>query len=303
MGSSSGGTVGAGRECAMTRILIHRLFVLSLRLAGVAAILVVLLEVGFGWLREESIHVWNASLSSPLPLDFSPEGSDPVLYVWEAFLRSLPALVISFLGIWLIGYGWGVLGARFRKAGVAWFLRFPFAVGACFPGFWIVILVALYSYLVWERPGFADEIRVDRGPDLVRWWNATVISVPLILVGASRLLKGVGEVLKEQFGRLDRGALFLLGKSSEDIFYRRVFRPSVKNLVGLMDQAVPLTLGGLVIVETAFHHDGIGSACIEGIREGEVSVVFLSAFFLAMLAGVFTWLRECIVCSMERREG
>lgn len=286
----------------MMHFLIRRLLILSLRIGSIAAVLLVLIEIGFGWLREDSIHVWNLAFSAPVSPELSPSGESAVTWVWRAFGNSVPTLLIAMLGIWMIGYGWGILGSRFRSLGASFLLRAPFGIAACFPGFWLVILISLYSYFVWERPGFADEIRVEQGPDLVVWWNASVVALPLILVGSSRLLRAVSSVLTDRAAEAHRGAFFLLGASSEEVFYQQVCRPVRHQLAELLDRVFPLTLGGLVIVETAFHQGGIGFAFVKGIREGSTSVVFLSAFLIACLGAILALVRECLVYWLERRE-
>ena len=84
--------------------------------------------------------------------------------VWERTLSSSKIWLIAFGGTLLIGYSWGVLSARLRRFRFSALLGLPFSMMACAPGFWFVVVVAIYSYFAWERPGFADEVVVQSTP-------------------------------------------------------------------------------------------------------------------------------------------
>ncbi len=285
----------------MIRIVLRRSLVLFLRLGGIGLGLLLLIEISFGVLGRQSVHIWNLSLFDSVPAEISASGSGTFVLLHESFLTSLPSLLIAFLSTWLVGYGWGILGARLRKWGGAFALRLPFLLIASFPGFWLVLLIAIYSYFVWERPGFADELRVEQGPDLIRWWNASVVALPLIIVGVSQQLRGVLGVLLKHEKQVALPDLILLGYCYEDVFYGQILRRAKIDLLRLADVAVPISLGALVVTEVAFQQDGLGKLFVVGIRNGFVPLVFGSAFVLSMIGAGSMFFRECLVATLEAR--
>jgi ABC-type dipeptide/oligopeptide/nickel transport system permease component len=277
----------------MARILIYRLFVSTIRFAAAGLALFVLLELAFCVIGGSDRHVWQAESYDPVPPELSVR---PVS--WAGLLEdrvgmSLPVLVICVPGILLIGYSWGVLGARLRRFHGAGLLSVPFSLFACLPGFWFVVLVAIYSCFEWKRPGFANDLVVEEGPDLLRWWHAAVVALPALAAGAAWQIRAVSAVLEREVTRPYVRGLFMAGCREDEIFYRNVVRRSLPALFALSDRPFPALVGSLVCLEYAFRYPGIASLLVESVRIGSYGGILLSSLAIAAFLSVARLFSEC----------
>ncbi len=286
----------------MLRIVLQRLLVSILRFAAAGLALLALMEFSFCVLGGSDRHVWEAASYGPVPPELSPR---PVSWagLFEDRVRtSLPVLLLCVPSIFLIGYSWGVLGARLRRFHGARVLAAPFSLFACVPGFWFVVLVAIYSYFHWGRPGFGNDLVVEGGPDPLTWWHAAVVALPTVAAGAAWQIRAVSDVLeKEVTGSYVRG-LFLAGYSDEDIFYRNAFRRALPRLVAVSGGTLSSVAGGLVCLEYAFRYPGMGSLLVESVKGGEYGGVLLSALSLAAFLSAMALFSEIAVALIRPKE-
>jgi peptide/nickel transport system permease protein len=278
----------------MIRHLLQRCLVASIRFTAAAIGLLLLMEFSFVVLAGSKVHVWDPAAYGAVPAELSPRPAG-----WGRLLRargeaSGRILLLAVPSVLLIGYSWGILGARLRRQRVATLLAAPFAGFACAPGFWFVGLVAIYSYFHWQRPGFANDLVVERGPDLLAWWHAAVVALPALAAGAAWQIRAVAAVLEREVAQPRLRSAFIAGAPDEEIFYRRALRRSRSALFALADRAVPALLGGLVVLEPAFRYPGIGSLLVESIRLGSYPGILLASLSLTALATVATVLREIL---------
>ncbi len=276
----------------MIRHLLQRLLVATIRFAAAGIALLVLMEFAFCVLGESDRHVWHAESYTPVPPELA---SRPL--TWEELLRERLAmtgrvLLLAVPGILLVGHAWGILGARLRRYRIARLLSAPFAAFACVPGFWFVVLVAIYSYFHWQRPGFADDLVVGRGPDLLSWWHAAVVALPGLAAGIAWQIRAVAGELEREAAQPWVRSLFLAGANDEEIFYGRVLRRSAPNLAALADGTLPALLGSLVVLEPAFRYPGLGSLLVDSIRLGSYPGILLAALSLVAFATAAAFLRE-----------
>jgi len=162
------------------------------------------------------------------------------------------------------------------------------------PGFWFVVLVAIYSYFHWQRPGFANDLVVERGPDLLTWWHAAVVALPAMAGGAAWQIRAVAAVLERETARPWVRGLFVAGANDEEIFYGRAIPRAAVSLAALLDRPVAAILGSLVVVESAFRYPGLGSLLVESVRLGSYPGILLASLSLAAIVLVATLLRELI---------
>lgn len=290
----------------MIRHFFQRLLVTLLRLGGAALAILLLIEFSFGVLGGSSLggsshHIWESGISDPVPDSLSPGGGA----TWGGILarsggNSALVLGIAYGTTLLVGYAWGVLSARFRRIRLGWFLGLPLHLLACVPAFWFVVMVAVYSFFAWERPGFANDVVVEQGPDLVRLWNAAVVALPLAAVAAAWQVRAVSGVIQAEANRPFVAGLYLAGFRREDIFYRNVLGRAGARLLEKLDTTLPVILGGMIVAEWAFHYDGIGSLTVDSIRAGSGLGVFLGVFSMAVIVGAAGLLRECLAWWAER---
>lgn len=265
----------------MLRIVLQRLLVSVLRFAAAGLALVALMEFSFCVIGGSDRHVWNPVSYGPVPAELSARPVSWTGLFDDRVRMSLPVLVLSVSPILLVGYSWGVLGARLRRFHGARLLAAPFSFLACIPGFWFVVLVAIYSCFHWGRPGFANDLIVERGPDLLTWWHAAVVALPVAAAGAAWQIRAVSGVLeREVTGSYLRG-LFLTGHSDEDIFYRNAFRRALPELFAVSHRSLSSAAGALVCLEYAFRFPGMGSLLVESTKAGNYGGILLSGMTLA----------------------
>lgn len=278
----------------MIRHLLQRSLVAAMRFTAAALGLLLLMEFAFIVLAGSKVHVWDPSAYGAVPAELSPR---PI--GWGELLRERGTatgriLLLAVPGVLLVGYSWGILGARLRRQRAATLLAAPFAAFACVPGFWFVGLVAIYSYFHWQRPGFANDLVVERGPDLLAWWHAAVVAVPALAAGAAWQIRSIAAVLEREVSQPWVRGAFVAGANDEEIFYRRALRRSQGALLALADRALPALLGGLVILEPAFRYPGIGTLLVESIRLGNYPGILLASLVLTALTTTAAFLREVL---------
>ena len=252
------------------------------------------MEFSFVVMGEAERHVWSPEAYGAVPPELAPR---PL--TWEGLIQSRAAgtarvLVLVIPSVLLIGYSWGMLGARLRRYHAARLLAAPFAAFACVPGFWFVVLVAIVSFFHWQRPGFANDLVVERGPDLLAWWHAAVVALPAMAGGAAWQIRAVAAVLERETARPWVRGLFVAGANDEEIFYGRAIPRAASSLAALLDRPVAAILGSLVVVESAFRYPGLGSLLVESVRLGSYPGILLASLSLALIVLMATLLRELI---------
>lgn len=278
----------------MIRHFLQRVLVALIRFSAVGFALLLLTEFSFVVVGEAEQHVWSPEAYGVVPEELAPR---PL--TWEGLLQTRATgtarvLILVIPSVLLIGYSWGLLGARLRRYHTARLLAAPFAAFACVPGFWFVVLVAIYSYFHWQRPGFANDLVVERGPDLLAWWHAAVVALPAMAGGAAWQIRAVAGVLERETARPWVRGLFVAGANDEEIFYGRAIPRAAASLAALLDRPVAAILGSLVGVESAFRYPGLGSLLVESVRLGSYPGILLASLSLAAIVLVATLLRELI---------
>lgn len=276
----------------MIRYLLQRLFVLSVRLILAGLGILLLIELAFGVLGGSDQHVWMMDFSQPPPEGFSSAASSWTNLFVDRMGKTSLVLLLCYGSALLIGYGWGILAARLRRFRAVWLLALPWSVLACLPGFWFVVVVAIYSFFEWQRPGFANDIVVETGPDLLGIWNAAVVALPVLGIAASWQLRAVSAVVEKNAGRPFVKALYLTGYHDEDIFYSNVLKRGAAELISLIDRTLPVILGSLICLEWAFRYDGFGSLLVDSIKAQSIPGIFLSSMWMITVIGIAATVRE-----------
>lgn len=279
----------------MLRILLHRLIVGVIRLGAASMALLVLIELSFCVIGGSDRHVWLPGSYGPVPAELSNHQLSWGGLVRERMRATLPVLFLCISGIFLVGYNWGVLGARLRRFHAPRILSAVFSFLACVPAFWFVVIVAIYSYFHWQRPGFANDVVVEQGPDLLSWWNAAVLALPAMAAAVAWQIRAVSGVLEKEVAHPYVRGLFLSGFSDEDIFYRNAFRRSLPSLVALSDRTFPSLMGGLICLEYAFRYPGIGSLLVESVLLQSYGGIIASSLWMMSWVSLLVWIRECAI--------
>jgi len=278
----------------MIRHLLHRLIVSAVRLIAAGIALLVLLELSFCVFGGSDDHVWMPESYGPVPPELAPRPLDWLELMSERSVATGRVLLLAIPGILLVGYAWGILGARLRRFHAARLLAAPFAAFACVPGFWFVGLVAIYSYFHWQRPGFANDLVVERGPDLLTWWHASVVALPAMAAGIAWQIRAVSTVLEREAGSQWVRGLSVAGFDNEEIYYGNVLRRATPAFAALFDRNFPALLGGLAVLESAFRYPGMGALLVDSVKSGSYSGILLSSLAMTAFATLATLLRELV---------
>ncbi len=273
---------------------LQRTLVAVIRLAAVGMALFLLIEFSFSVVGGRRGPLWEGGLFTPVPAELVTQPLSWKRLLLERFFASGRVLLLAVPTLLLVGYAWGILGARRRRFRIAQLLSAPFAAFACVPGFCFVVLVAAYAYFYWQRPGFADELVVEQGPDLLAWWHAAVVALPAVAAGIAWQIRAVATELEREMSAPWVRGLALAGASSEEIFYARLLPRARFRLAALSDGFLPALLSQLVILEPAFRYPGLGSLLVDSIRLGNPSGILLAGLSLAWIATVATWTRELL---------
>ena len=279
----------------MVRIFFHRLVVALIRFGAAGMALLVLIELSFCVIGDSDRHVWLRDSYGPVPAELSDKGVSWGELVHDRMSATLPVLGLCLSGVFLVGYNWGVLGARLRRFHAARLLSAAFSAFACLPGFWFVVMVAIYSYFHWQRPGFANDVVVEEGPDLLSWWNACILALPAMAAAVGWQIRAVSGVLERELSRPYVRGLFASGYSDEDIFYSNVFRRSLPSLLALSDRTIPALTGSLICLEYAFRYPGMGSLLVESVLLQNYGGIIASSLWMMGWVSLFVLIKDCTV--------
>ncbi len=284
----------------MAKFIVKRLSIAAVRFIGIALILLVLMELSYCILGDNNRHVWEAaSYSATVPEGMPHQGQNWVAVFSSHAAGSLLVLGIAFSVVILIGYGWGILGARMRRIGLIHYVTLPFGLLACIPGFWFITMVVVFTLFRWGRPGFADELSVSEGFDYLTLWHATVLAFPITFGMLCWQLKAVSKEICAKAAEPYVKALYIRGHRSEAIFYRNIFKQSISGLVLLFDKTLSPLMGALIAVEWAYRYPGIGTLLVESAREARFEGVFLTGIGMSSFIILMTLLREIVAHSLN----
>lgn len=279
----------------MIRFLGQRLLVLLVRLILVAALLLLVIELSYGVMGGTDAHVWQMDFTDPVQPSLALSGNGGWDSIIDPIVNSFLVIGMSWGVVLLTGYAWGILSARLQRFPFRHFIALPWLLLACVPGFWFVIQVAIYSYFEWERPGFANEVIVESGPDLMRWWNAVVVSTPLTVLGIAVQIRAVNDRIQEEAALPFVKGLYQSGYSNGEIFYQNVLRRLSGDMIALSDRTLPLILGGLIFVEAAFRYEGMGNFLLRSLEMSYFPGILVSGLWMASIIGLVALIREIIV--------
>ena len=276
----------------MTRVILRYLAIASVRWIVVAISLVLLVELSFCVVGGSNLHVWESSVYESIPMRLSVQPVGWWGLIAERSGATLLVLALAYGGALLVGYAWGIFASRYRRFRLGALLSLPFSLFSCVPGFWFVILVAIYSYVVWKRPGFADELLVETGPNVLAWWNAAVVALPAMAMASAWQLRSVTEEIRGEASKPYVRGLYLTGYGEDDIFYRNILRGALPGIVSSLDRTLPVVLGSLVVLEWAFRYDGVGALLVDSVQLGFYPGIFVSGMWMATLVGLVTVARQ-----------
>jgi len=279
----------------MMRFVLHRIAVGGLRWCGAVAVVLVLVEWSFAGLAGGPHHVWSAEAYRPEYFGKSSLGGayEPEAVTLGERLRASTLVVVMAAGSSLLVAGsWGILAARWRRWQVRRLFRVGFGLLAAVPGIWLVSLGIAYSHVLWQRPGFADEFRVSSGPDLLKWGQATLLTLALVFPAIAWQLQAVARLLESEGGKAYVRGWDAAGWDEETLFYRKVLQRSKPQLIALADATLPFLLGSLVPLEWIFHYQGMGQWLVQSVHARNYPGTIITLLWMVTILALAALLKE-----------
>ncbi|MEM7697059.1 MAG: ABC transporter permease subunit [Verrucomicrobiota bacterium] len=271
----------------MIQFVAQRILIACLRLLIASLIMLVGIELAFRLAGGAIDHAWTIA-----PELFSGAFLNDLFFA--RLIGSSLVFGLGFLLVLFVGYGWGLVAARLRWLQARLWLSAPLALLSCFPIFWVLVMVAAYAYWIWDRPGFANEIAIEEGPDWLGWWHAAVQGLCVGAGPAVWQLGAVSAIIGKSAAQPFVGGLFRAGFRESFVFYRHFVRGSISQLCGLLDRTVPCLIGGLIVAETAFRYDGLGSWLVASALGGDYLGMFVAGWCLTLPVVAIRCFRECL---------
>lgn len=277
------------------RHILHRIAVGGLRWCGAVVVVLFIVELSFAGLAGGAHHIWSAEAYRPEYFGKASlgEAQDTVAVTLGERLQASTLVVVMAAGSSLLVAGsWGILAARWRR----WHLRTVFRVGfgllAAFPGIWLVSLGIAYSYVYWQRPGFADEFQVSSGPGLLKWGQATLLTLAMVFPAIAWQIQAVARVLEAEGVRACVRGWDASGWEEETLFYRKVLRRAKPQLIALTDSTLPFLLGSLVPLEWLFHYQGMGQWLVQSVHNQNYPGTICSLLWMVTILTLAGILKE-----------
>lgn len=222
-------------------------------------------------------------------LDFGKSlwSGQPVLEeLWIRLPLTLEVAILATLVSTLIAIPLGTLAAIRQDTWVDYGVRVVSIGGLAVPAFWtgILIILLLVVYFDWSPP------LVFVSPFEDPWENFKQLVWPIVTVGyrnaavITRMTRStVLEVMREDYIR----TAWAKGLHERVVVVKHTLKNSMLPVVTLIGAEFAFLLGGLVVTETVFTLNGLGSFVVDAILHRDIPVVetmvLLTAFFIVFV--------------------
>ena len=189
--------------------------------------------------------------------------------------------IMAILLAWLIGIPLGIFGAVRQNQTSDYASRFIAVFLLAVPGFWMGLLIILFTVLVlgwrpplvyvhlWSDP--IENLQMTVGP-------AFVMGVGLGAVFARITRSSVLDVLSSDFVRTAQAK----GLNSRSVLVAHVLRNALLPVLTISGLALGGLIGGAVAVERAFSVPGLGLSLVEGIQSADWTLIQSLVFLYAL---------------------
>jgi len=184
------------------------------------------------------------------------------------FEIAIAATIISTL----IAIPLGTLAAIRQDTWVDYFVRVISIGGLAIPAFWTGILVILFLVLLFEWTPPLEFVSIIEDP----WENFKQLAWPIVTVGyrfaavATRMTRStVLEVMREDYIR----TAWAKGLHERVVVAKHTLKNAVLPVITIIGTEFAFLIGGLVVTETVFTLNGIGSFVVDAIAHRDIPVV------------------------------
>ena len=228
--------------------------------------------------------------------------------IWEKMRYSMTLALPSFLLAWVLAIFLGVTSAVYHRRPLDQGIGVGLFVLYSLPGF--VVATILQKVLAAEW-GLFPTSNFDSGAAAreMNTWDAFLdvlhhVTLPIVcftyggLAYISRQARsGMLEVLKSDYVRTARAK----GLPEGAVIWRHAVRNGMMPVVTLLGTALPVLLGGSVIVELVFNIDGFGLLMLNSVFQKDYNVVMGVELIVAVLTLVGMLVTDVIYAAMDPR--
>jgi peptide/nickel transport system permease protein len=186
----------------------------------------------------------------------------------------------------LIAIPLGTLAAIRQDTWVDYCVRVFSIAGLAVPSFWTAILIMLFLVILFEWGPPLEYASLVEDP----WENFKKMVWPIATVGyrfaavATRMTRStVLEVMREDYIR----TAWSKGLHERIVVAKHTLRNSMLPVITIIGTELEVLLGGLVVTETVFTLNGVGSFLVDAISHRDIpvvqSLVFLSTFVFVVV--------------------
>jgi peptide/nickel transport system permease protein len=172
----------------------------------------------------------------------------------------------------LIAIPLGTLAAIRQDTWIDYFVRVISIGGLAIPAFWTGILVILFLVLLFEWSPPLEFVSITEDP----WENFKQLVWPIVTVGyryaavTTRMTRStVLEVMREDYIR----TAWAKGLQERIVVAKHTLKNAVLPVVTIIGTEFAFLIGGLVVTETVFTLNGIGSFVVDAIAHRDIPVV------------------------------
>ena len=206
---------------------------------------------------------------------------------------AIAATVVSTL----IAIPLGTIAAIRQDTWIDYVVRIISIGGLAIPSFWTGILIILFLVLLFEWSPPLEFVTLAEDP----WENMKQLIWPIVSVGyryaavTTRMTRStVLEVMREDYIR----TAWAKGLQEKVVVIKHTLRNAVLPVITIIGTEFAFLIGGLVVTETVFTLNGIGSFLVDAIAHRDVPVVqtliimiaFTFVFVNLMIDLIYAWI-------------
>ena len=201
--------------------------------------------------------------------------------IWDRVQVSLPLALMALAIAAAVAFPVGMLAARRRGSLADAAVMGGTQLGIALPNFWFAMLLVLVFAvrLRWLPaggfPGWAHPLAALKALVL----PALSLALPQAAILARVLRSALIETLGQDYIRTARAK----GLSRGQALRRHALRNALIPLLSLLNTFIPITLGGMVIIESVFALPGLGRVTTNAALSADYPVVMTGVVFVAVL--------------------
>jgi peptide/nickel transport system permease protein len=213
------------------------------------------------------------------------------------FPLTLEIAIIATIVSTLIAIPLGTIAAIRQDTWVDYVVRVVSIGGLAIPSFWTGILIILFLVIYFEWSPPLEFVSLTEDP----WGNFKQLVWPIVSVGyrasavTTRMTRStVLEVMREDYIR----TAWAKGLHERAVVIKHVLKNAVLPVVTILGTEFAFLIGGLVVTETVFTLNGVGSFVVDAIAHRDIPVVqtlvlliaFSFVFVNLIIDLIYAWL-------------